>query len=126
MSSWICSAVAPSTPPSTLRHGSVQADLVVIAYAYQLPLMFVEVDRSTMVPERVVAKIRRYQQQYFERRDKQGRLWWRSRWHLPEGQKPAVALVVSGRSESRFLNRAAVVMNLVDSLKRPFPVIGTT
>ncbi|MFE4254975.1 hypothetical protein ACFRU3_36940 [Streptomyces sp. NPDC056910] len=84
-----------------------------------------EDDRYTMVPERVVAKIRRYQQ-YFERRDKQGRLWWRSRWHLSEGQQPAVALVVSGRSESRFLNRTAVVMNLVDSLKRPFPVIGTT
>ncbi|MFB7998979.1 replication-relaxation family protein [Streptomyces sp. NPDC056002] len=107
-------------------YGSVQADLVVSADAHhQRPLMFVEVDRSTMAPERVVAKIRRYQQ-YFERRDKQGRLWWRSRWHLPEGQQPAVALVLSGRSESTVLNRAAVVMNLVDNLKPPFPVIGTT
>ncbi|MCX5441248.1 replication-relaxation family protein [Streptomyces sp. NBC_00063] len=106
-------------------YGSVQADLVVSAYEDQLPLMFVEVDRSTMVPERVVAKIRRYQQ-YVERRDKQGRLWWRARWHPPEDQQPVVALVLSGRSESSVLNRAAVVMNLVDNLKPPFPVIGTT
>ncbi|WP_406109926.1 replication-relaxation family protein [Streptomyces sp. NBC_01003] len=57
------------------QYGSVQADLVTIACQHQLPLMSVEVDRSTMVPERVVAKIRRYQQ-HVERRDRQGRLWW--------------------------------------------------
>ncbi|WP_330279095.1 replication-relaxation family protein [Streptomyces sp. NBC_00569] len=106
-------------------YGSVQSDLVVCDHGHQLPLMFVEVDRSTMVPERVVAKIRRYQQ-YVERRDKQGRLWWRARWHVPEDQQPVVAFVLSGRSESSVLNRAAVVMNLVDSLDPSFPVVGTT
>ncbi|MFI6874938.1 replication-relaxation family protein [Streptomyces sp. NPDC050400] len=105
--------------------GSVQADLVLAAPEHRLPLLCVEVDRSTMVPERVVDKIRRYQL-FFERRDRQGQEWWRSRWWAPEGVGPVVALVLSGRSEKSVLTRAGVVMNLVGGLDTPFPVIGTT
>ncbi|MFE1522215.1 replication-relaxation family protein [[Kitasatospora] papulosa] len=105
--------------------GSLQADLVLAAPEHQLPLLFVEVDRSTMVPERVAEKIRRYQL-FLERRDNRGQLWWRSRWYAPENTKPVVALVLSGRSEMSVLNRARVVMNLVSTLHPTFPVIGTT
>ncbi|MCQ4210401.1 replication-relaxation family protein [Streptomyces longispororuber] len=104
--------------------GSVQADLLLTAPEHHLPLMFVEVDRSTMVPERVAEKIRRYQA-YLERRDRQGRLWWRNRWPVADGARPVVALVLSGRSEASVLSRAAVVMNLAAALQPSFPVIGT-
>ncbi|MFI7008899.1 replication-relaxation family protein [Streptomyces sp. NPDC050145] len=105
--------------------GSVQADLVITVPEHRIPLMFVCVDRSTMVPERVVLKLRRYQQ-YFERKDRQGEQRWRNRWCVYEDQLPNVALVLTGRSDAALSNRARTILSLADGLDTLFPVICTT
>ncbi|MFI7008900.1 replication-relaxation family protein [Streptomyces sp. NPDC050145] len=110
---------------ATPGRGAVQADLLVAAPEAAAPLLFVEVDRATMIPERVAQKVAGYQR-FFERRDRQGELWWKARWETPEPVQPVVAFVLTGRSEENLIKRAAAILTLADQYRTPFPVIGTT
>jgi hypothetical protein len=109
----------------TPGRGAVQADLLVSAPDTGTPLLFVEVDRATMGPERVAQKVAAYQR-FFERRDRQGELWWRTRWEAAEHVQPVVAFVLAGRSEENLIKRAAAILTLADQYRTAFPVIGTT
>ncbi|MYT71192.1 MULTISPECIES: replication-relaxation family protein [unclassified Streptomyces] len=102
--------------------GSAQADLVLTAPEHGLPALFVEVDRATMTPERVAAKIHRYNA-YFNRTDKQLTSTWRQRWNAPTGH-PVVAFVLTGPSQTTVMNRSRDLMKLLRECEAPFPVLG--